>query len=170
MKAAREALDGNGVSWIRLRKIKKLMEVESWRLYMLSRLNQLTQREENTVYVESVEISTKAFKGISDLLKCIECGLEANFRERRFGGLSSVFFLMEIGHTHFCTREEVTISPRASLSESFSSFDNTVKAAKSAASGALAHLNKQLATQDFRSKLKFVETSFFVRISGKKLT
>ena len=45
-EAAREALDGNGVSWIRLRKIKKLMEFESWRLYMLSRLNQLTQREE----------------------------------------------------------------------------------------------------------------------------
>ena len=58
-EAAREALDGNGVSWIRLRKIKKLMEFESWRLYMLSRLNQLTQREENTVYVESVEISMK---------------------------------------------------------------------------------------------------------------
>ena len=147
-EAAREALDGSGVSWIRLRKIKKLMEFESWRLYMLSRLNQLTQREENTVYVECVEISTKAFKGMSDLLKCIESGLETNFRERRgHGGLSSVFFLMEIGHTHFCTREDVSMSPRTSLTESFSSFDNTVKAARSAASGAMAHINRQLAAQ-----------------------
>ena len=36
------------LSWIKLRKIKKLMENESWRLYMLSRLNQSTQREDNT--------------------------------------------------------------------------------------------------------------------------
>ena len=58
-ECAREAVDGSGVSWIKLRKIKKLMENESWRLYMLSRLNQSTQREENTEYVEGVEISPK---------------------------------------------------------------------------------------------------------------
>ncbi|CBY07943.1 unnamed protein product [Oikopleura dioica] len=143
-EAAREALDGNGVSWIRLRKIKKLMESESWRLYMLSRLNQLTQREENTVYVESVEISPKAFKGISDLLKAVESGLESNFKEKKGnGGLSSVFFLMEIGHTHYCTKEEIQ-SPRQSLSESFSSFDNTVKAARIVAQGALTQINRQI--------------------------
>ncbi|CAG5097112.1 Oidioi.mRNA.OKI2018_I69.XSR.g14937.t1.cds [Oikopleura dioica] len=143
-EAAREALDGNGVSWIRLRKIKKLMESESWRLYMLSRLNQLTQREENTIYVESVEISPKAFKGISDLLKAVEAGLESNFKEKKgHGGLSSVFFLMEIGHTHYCTKEDVK-SPRQSLSESFSSFDNTVKAARIVAQGALTQINRQI--------------------------
>lgn len=115
---------------------------------MLSRLNQLTQREENTIYVESVEISPKAFRGISDLLKCIESGLESNFRERRgHGGLSSVFFLMEIGHTHFCTREDAVLTPRASLSESLSSFDNAMKAAKSSATGAMATLNRQLTNQ-----------------------
>lgn len=142
--AAREALDGNGVSWIRLRKIKKLMESESWRLYMLSRLNQLTQREDNTVYVESVEISPKAFKGISDLLKAVEAGLECNFKEKKgHGGLSSVFFMMEIGHTHFCTKEE-PIAPPPSLPASFSSFDNTVKAARIAAQGAISQINRQI--------------------------
>ena len=64
-ECAREAVDGSGVSWMKLRRVKKLMENESWRLYMLSRLNQSTQREDNTEYVEAVEISPKAFKGSS---------------------------------------------------------------------------------------------------------
>ena len=64
-ECAREAVDGSGVSWMKLRRVKKLMENESWRLYILSRLNQSTQREDNTEYVEAVEISPKAFKGSS---------------------------------------------------------------------------------------------------------
>ena len=50
---------------------------------------------------------------------------------------------MEIGHTHYCTKEEMQ-SPRQSLSESFSSFDNTVKAARIVAQGALTQINRQI--------------------------
>ena len=75
---------------MKLRRVKKLMENESWRLYMLSRLNQSTQREDNTEYVEAVEISPKAYRGIGDLFRAIESGIETNFKERKgHGGLAS---------------------------------------------------------------------------------
>ena len=153
-ECAREAVDGSGVSWMKLRKIRKLMENESWRLYMLSRLNQSTQCEGNTEYVEGVEISPKAFRGIGDLFRAIESGIETNFKEKRgHGGLASIFFLLEIAHTHFCTKEEGGLSsgttPRTSIKsiqDSLSSFDSFSNI-KSAAGNAIAQINHQLIQQ-----------------------
>ena len=46
--------------------------------------------KDNTEYVEAVEISPKAYRGIGDLFRAIESGIETNFKERKgHGGLAS---------------------------------------------------------------------------------
>ena len=102
-------------------------------------------------------IVNKAYKGIGDLFRAIESGIETNFREKKgHGGLASVFFLLEIAHTHFCTREDSGsngATPRTSiksLQDSLSSFDGM----KAAAGNALAQINKQMHHQLSNESLK----------------
>ena len=106
---------------------------------------------------EHIQIKNKAYKGIGDLFRAIESGIETNFREKKgHGGLASVFFLLEIAHTHFCTREDSGsngATPRTSiksLQDSLSSFDGI----KSAAGNALAQINKQMHHQLSNESLK----------------
>ena len=47
-------LAGQGVGWLNVKKIRRLMECEALRLFLLQRLNQTTQDEENNEYVENI--------------------------------------------------------------------------------------------------------------------
>jgi len=102
----KSVLDGQGVGWFNFKKVRRLMECESLRIFLLQRLNQSTQDEANTEYVEDIEIGLKVYKGMLDLLKCVVTGLESTFNMRNgLGGMASALNLLEICHTHYYAKE-----------------------------------------------------------------
>nr|CAB3263591.1 MAP kinase-activating death domain protein-like [Phallusia mammillata] len=99
-------LEGNGVGWLNMKRVRRFMECESLRLFLLQRLNQSTQEEGNTEYVEDIEVSIKVYRGMLELLKCVLSGLEHTYNERHgLGGMASTFNLLEICHTHYYAKE-----------------------------------------------------------------
>jgi len=55
---SQSVLEGNGVGWLNVKKVRRLMECESLRLFLLQRLNQSTQEEGNDYYVEDIVSTT----------------------------------------------------------------------------------------------------------------
>nr|XP_018672670.1 MAP kinase-activating death domain protein isoform X3 [Ciona intestinalis] len=99
-------LGGHGVGWFNMKRVRKLMESESLRLFLLQRLNQSTQDEGNNDFVEDIEISIKVYRGMLELLKCVLSGLECTYNTRHgLGGMASTFQLLEISHTHYYAKE-----------------------------------------------------------------
>ncbi|XP_053143602.1 MAP kinase-activating death domain protein isoform X39 [Hemicordylus capensis] len=96
-------LDGQGVGWLNMKRVRRLLESEQLRVFVLSKLNRTIQSEEDARQdvVQDVEINRKVYKGMLDLLKCTVSSLEQSYANAGLGGMASVFGLLEIAHTHF---------------------------------------------------------------------
>uniref|UniRef100_A0A8D2LYW4 MAP kinase-activating death domain protein n=1 Tax=Varanus komodoensis TaxID=61221 RepID=A0A8D2LYW4_VARKO len=96
-------LDGQGVGWLNMKRVRRLLESEQLRVFVLSKLNRTIQSEEDARQdiVQDVEISRKVYKGMLDLLKCTVSSLEQSYANAGLGGMASVFGLLEIAHTHY---------------------------------------------------------------------
>uniref|UniRef100_A0A670J1A4 MAP kinase-activating death domain protein n=1 Tax=Podarcis muralis TaxID=64176 RepID=A0A670J1A4_PODMU len=96
-------LDGQGVGWFHMKRVRRLLESEQLRVFVLSKLNRTIQSEEDARQdvVQDVEISRKVYKGMLDLLKCTVSSLEQSYANAGLGGMASVFGLLEIAHTHY---------------------------------------------------------------------
>ncbi|KAK4822939.1 hypothetical protein QYF61_023439 [Mycteria americana] len=112
-------LDGQGVGWLNMKRVRRLLESEQLRVFVLSKLNRAIQSEEDArqdviqdvvsaelsrVLIPS-EISRKVYKGMLDLLKCTVLSLEQSYANAGLGGMASVFGLLEIAHTHYYNKE-----------------------------------------------------------------
>ena len=96
-------LEGQGVGWLKYNRVKRLMEDENYRNFVLSRLNtsldkKLSNDEE---HIEDVKVGKSVFKGMSKLLTLIIHGLEQTYANNGLGGMASAFQLLEICHTHY---------------------------------------------------------------------
>ncbi|XP_058237801.1 MAP kinase-activating death domain protein isoform X24 [Hemibagrus wyckioides] len=100
-------LDGQGVGWLNMKKVRRLLENEQLRVFMLSKLNRAVQSEEDArqEVIRDVEINRKVYKGMLDLLKCTVSSLEHSYTNAGLGGMASVFSLLEIARTHYQTKE-----------------------------------------------------------------
>ncbi|XP_053143595.1 MAP kinase-activating death domain protein isoform X33 [Hemicordylus capensis] len=100
-------LDGQGVGWLNMKRVRRLLESEQLRVFVLSKLNRTIQSEEDARQdvVQDVEINRKVYKGMLDLLKCTVSSLEQSYANAGLGGMASVFGLLEIAHTHFYNKE-----------------------------------------------------------------
>ncbi|XP_077784459.1 MAP kinase-activating death domain protein isoform X14 [Podarcis muralis] len=100
-------LDGQGVGWFHMKRVRRLLESEQLRVFVLSKLNRTIQSEEDARQdvVQDVEISRKVYKGMLDLLKCTVSSLEQSYANAGLGGMASVFGLLEIAHTHYYNKE-----------------------------------------------------------------
>ncbi|NXC41494.1 MADD protein, partial [Penelope pileata] len=100
-------LDGQGVGWLNMKRVRRLLESEQLRVFVLSKLNRTIQSEEDAQQdiVQDVEISRKVYKGMLDLLKCTVLSLEQSYANAGLGGMASVFGLLEIAHTHYYNKE-----------------------------------------------------------------
>ncbi|KAM9301923.1 MAP kinase-activating death domain protein [Gastrophryne carolinensis] len=100
-------LEGQGVGWLNMKKVRRLLESEQLRVFMLSKLNRSIQTEEDARndVIQEVEISRKVYKGMLDLLKCTVSSLEQSYSNAGLGGMASVFSLLEIAHTHYYNKE-----------------------------------------------------------------
>ncbi|CAH2325992.1 MAP kinase-activating death domain -like isoform X1 [Pelobates cultripes] len=106
-EVALSVLDGQGVGWLNMKKVRRLLESEQLRVFVLSKLNRSIQTEEdnrNNVIPE-VEINKKVYKGMLDLLKCTVSSLEQSYANAGLGGMASVFSLLEIAHSHYYNKE-----------------------------------------------------------------
>ncbi|XP_010610737.1 MAP kinase-activating death domain protein isoform X4 [Fukomys damarensis] len=100
-------LDGQGVGWLNMKKVRRLLESEQLRVFVLSKLSRATQSEDEARpdIIPDVEISRKVYKGMLDLLKCTVLSLEQSYAHAGLGGMASVFGLLEIAQTHYYSKE-----------------------------------------------------------------
>lgn len=102
-EVVQNVLDGQGVGWLNMKKVRRLLENEQLRVFVLSKLNRAIQSEEDArrEVIRDVEINKKVYKGMLDLLKCTVSSLENTYANSGLGGMASVFNLLEIAHTHY---------------------------------------------------------------------
>nr|XP_048708032.1 MAP kinase-activating death domain protein isoform X27 [Caretta caretta] len=100
-------LDGQGVGWLNMKRVRRLLESEQLRVFVLSKLNRTIQSEEDAQQdaIQDMEINRKVYKGMLDLLKCTVSSLEQSYANAGLGGMASVFGLLEIAHTHYYNKE-----------------------------------------------------------------
>lgn len=123
-----QVLAGEGVGWLKLNRFKKLMEDESYRTLVLSKLNKTLDKKiapddhiddvVSTVQLGRPRLDIDSFRPPSlqcvtkpvwkGMLKCVQAiagGLDATFSNFGLGGMASVFQLMEVAHTHYWSKE-----------------------------------------------------------------
>ncbi|XP_033910099.3 MAP kinase-activating death domain protein-like isoform X30 [Acipenser ruthenus] len=106
-EVVQNVLDGQGVGWLNMKRVRRLLENEQLRVFVLSKLNRAIQSEEDArqEVIHDVEINRKVYKGMLDLLKCAVSSLEHSYTNAGLGGMASVFSLLEIARTHYYTKE-----------------------------------------------------------------
>ncbi|XP_030650292.1 MAP kinase-activating death domain protein [Chanos chanos] len=106
-EVVQSVLDGQGVGWLNMKKVRRLLENEQLRVFVLSKLNRAVQSEEDArqEIIRDVEVSRKVYKGMLDLLKCTVSSLEHSYTNAGLGGMASVFSLLEIARTHYQTKD-----------------------------------------------------------------
>ena len=100
-------LDGQGVGWLKYTRVKRLMEDENYRNFVLSRLNSSLDKKlsNDEEHIEDVKVSRPVFKGMAKLLFAIIHGLEHTYNQNNgLGGMASAFQLLEMAHTHYWVR------------------------------------------------------------------
>lgn len=105
-EVVQSVLDGQGVGWLNMKKVRRLLENEQLRVFVLSKLNKAVQSEEDARHeiIRDVEVSRKVYKGMLDILKCTVSSLEHSYTNAGLGGMASVFSLLEIARTHYQTK------------------------------------------------------------------
>ncbi|XP_054627058.1 MAP kinase-activating death domain protein isoform X13 [Dunckerocampus dactyliophorus] len=105
-EVVQSVLDGQGVGWLNMKKVRRLLENEQLRVFVLSKLNRATQSEEDSrqEIIRDVEVSRKVYKGMLDILKCTVSSLEHSYTNAGLGGMASVFSVLEIARTHYQTK------------------------------------------------------------------
>ncbi|XP_070067320.1 MAP kinase-activating death domain protein isoform X10 [Drosophila virilis] len=101
-----QVLAGEGVGWLKLNRFKKLMEDESYRTLVLSKLNKtLDKKIAPDDHIDDVCVTKPVWKGMLKCVQAIAGGLDATFSNFGLGGMASVFQLMEVAHTHYWSKE-----------------------------------------------------------------
>uniref|UniRef100_A0A668A2C2 MAP kinase-activating death domain protein n=1 Tax=Myripristis murdjan TaxID=586833 RepID=A0A668A2C2_9TELE len=105
-EVVQSVLEGQGVGWLNMKKVRRLLENEQLRVFVLSKLNRAVQSEEDArqEIIRDVEVSRKVYKGMLDILKCTVSSLEHSYTNAGLGGMASVFSLLEIARTHYQTK------------------------------------------------------------------
>lgn len=100
-------LDGEGIGWLKLSRLKKLMEDEQYRMLILQRFNKTLQRKISPDdHIEDVQISKSVWKGMLKIVNAMIYGLEQNYLHHgSSSGMASAFTILEIAHTHYWIKE-----------------------------------------------------------------
>ncbi|XP_031340209.1 MAP kinase-activating death domain protein isoform X5 [Photinus pyralis] len=101
-----QVLEGEGVGWLKLNRLKKLMEDESYRNFVLSKLNKtLDKKIAPDDHIDDVCLPKPIWKGVLKVLLAVVHGLEHTYSNYGLGGMASAFQLQEIAHTHYWSKE-----------------------------------------------------------------
>lgn len=112
-----QVLNGEGVGWLKLNRLRKLMEDESYRTLVLGKLNKtLDKKIAPDDHIDDVCVPKPIWRGMLKCLQAISHGLEVTYHNFGLGGMASVFQLMEIAHTHYWSKDLNEGSEHASTS------------------------------------------------------
>ncbi|XP_018048573.1 PREDICTED: MAP kinase-activating death domain protein isoform X1 [Atta colombica] len=101
-----QVLAGEGVGWLKLNRLKKLMEDENYRDLVVTKLNKgLNRKISPNDHIDDVAISKPVYKGMLKCLQAVTHGLAHTYNNFGLGGMASVFQLMEIAHTHYWSKD-----------------------------------------------------------------
>ncbi|KAK0095155.1 hypothetical protein PV326_009096 [Microctonus aethiopoides] len=101
-----QVLTGEGVGFFKLNRLKKLMEDESYRDIVVTKLNKgLNRKISPDDHIDDVCISRASYKGMLMCLQAVASGLASTYNNYGLGGMASVFQLMEIAHTHYWSKD-----------------------------------------------------------------
>ena len=101
-----QVVAGDGVGWLKLSRLRKLMEDENYRNMILPKLNRsLDCAASPDDHIQDVCLKKSVYKGILRVLQAIIHGLEVSMANYGVGGMSSAFQVLEISHTHFWTKD-----------------------------------------------------------------
>ena len=96
-------LEGQGIGWLKINRIKRLMEDENYRNFVLSRLNKSLDKKfsNDEEHIEDIKLTKQVYKGMAKLIQTIVYGLEQTYANNGIGGMASAYQLFEIIHTHY---------------------------------------------------------------------
>lgn len=97
-------MNGEGIGWLNLKRLKKLMEDESYRDFVLSQINRNSSRTRPDDKIGDVQVTKDVWKGLIKLCLAVVYGLEQSYLHNKLVGMASVFSLLEIAHTHYWSR------------------------------------------------------------------
>ncbi|XP_037051965.1 MAP kinase-activating death domain protein isoform X4 [Bradysia coprophila] len=101
-----QVLAGEGVGWLKLNRLRKLMEDESYRMLVLGKMNRtLDKKIAPDDHIDDVCVPKPVWKGMLKCIHSIAHGLEVTYSNFGLGGMASVFQMMEIAHTHFWSKD-----------------------------------------------------------------
>ncbi|XP_058788750.1 MAP kinase-activating death domain protein isoform X1 [Phymastichus coffea] len=101
-----QVMAGEGVGWLKLNRLKKLMEDESYRDLMVTKLNRgLNRKISPDDRIDDVCLSKAVYKGMLKCLQAVAHGLAVTYSNFGLGGTASVFQMMEIAHTHYWSKD-----------------------------------------------------------------
>ena len=101
-------LEGEGVGWLKLGRVRKLMEDENYRNLVTSRLNKTLEKKVGPDdHVEDVCVTKPVWKGMLKLVNAVVSGLEHSYSNNGLGGMASVLSALEIAHTHYWAKAEL---------------------------------------------------------------
>ncbi|XP_044750082.1 MAP kinase-activating death domain protein isoform X3 [Coccinella septempunctata] len=116
-----QVLDGEGVGWLKLNRLKKLMEDESYRNFVLSKINKTLDRKiAPDDHIDDVCVPKPVWKGMAKIVLAIVHGLEVTYENYGLGGMASVFQLHEVAHTHYWSRDMTDYSTSGDFTQSSS--------------------------------------------------
>ncbi|XP_074603461.1 rab3 GDP-GTP exchange factor isoform X2 [Brevipalpus obovatus] len=99
-------LEGEGVGWLKLSRVKKLMEDENYRNLVISAINKnLECRVGPDDHIEDVRLTKPVFKGMLRVQSALVHGLEQSYVHNGLGGMASAFSVLETAHTHYWAKE-----------------------------------------------------------------
>lgn len=101
-----QVFQGDGISWLKHNRLRKLMEDESHRMLAISKLNRnLDARSGPDDHISDVCVDRAVWKGLLKIVLAIVHGLEVSVSNSSVGGLTSAFHVLAIAHTHYWARD-----------------------------------------------------------------
>lgn len=105
-EVTKAVLAGEGLGWLKLNRVKKLMEDESYRDLVLSQINRnMETRIRPDDRISDVRVSKAVCRGMIRLCSAVVSGLEQSYMHNKLVGMASVFSLLELAHTHYWLKE-----------------------------------------------------------------
>nr|XP_042894648.1 MAP kinase-activating death domain protein isoform X3 [Parasteatoda tepidariorum] len=122
-------LAGDGISWLKFGKVRKLMEDENYRNLVVSRLNKTLETKVGPDdHIDDVCLPKQVWKGYQRLLQAVISGLEHTYSNYGLGGMASAYQVLEIAHTHYyCEESKLDTASPSQGSSPFGSGENLYK-------------------------------------------
>ncbi|XP_023342260.1 MAP kinase-activating death domain protein [Eurytemora carolleeae] len=101
-----QVLSGEGVGWLKINRLRKLMEDENYRNIILTKINRTIDRRIGPDdHLDDVVLKRSVYKGVLKILTSVIHGLEITVGNSGVGGMASAYQLLEISHTHYWTKD-----------------------------------------------------------------